>query len=45
MDSNARLYIDNGAAAFTLPNAAPHYVVGRYVECTSAPISPPDAEC
>jgi hypothetical protein len=45
LDSNSRIYIDSGASSFTLPAAAAHYVVGRYVECTAAPSTPPDAEC
>jgi hypothetical protein len=46
MDSNSKLFIDAGASDFELPPAAPHYVVGQFVECNSTPAtSAPDAEC
>ncbi len=45
MDSNARLFVDNSAQNFVLPNAAPHYEVSGFVECGSAEQSPPDAGC
>lgn len=45
MDSNARVYVDNGAKNFTLPATAAHYNVSQFVECTSATASPPDANC
>jgi hypothetical protein len=45
LDSNARVYIDNGAQNYVLPNTPPHYEVGRFVECTAAPMSPPNAGC
>ncbi len=45
INSNARIYADNGAAGFELPAASPHYVVDRFVECNPAPGAPPDAGC
>ena len=45
LDSNSRVYIDNGAQNYILPNTPPHYEVGRFVECTAAPMSPPNAGC
>lgn len=45
LDSNARVYIDNGASNYVLPNTPPHYEVGRFVECTAAPMNPPNAGC
>jgi hypothetical protein len=45
MDSNAQIYTDSAASQFTLPAAAAHYVVGKYVECSSGPETPPDSEC
>jgi Tfp pilus assembly protein PilX len=46
MDSNSKVFTDSGASQFELPPAAPHYVVGQFVECFSTPATtPPDAEC
>jgi len=45
IDSNARIYADNGAAGFELPNAAPHYVVDRFAECTATASGTPNAGC
>ena len=45
LDSNSRVYTDSGAQSYILPNTAPHYEVDRFVECTAAPSSPPDAGC
>ncbi len=46
MDSNSEVFTDSGASQFELPPAAPHYVVGQFVECFSTPATtPPDAEC
>jgi type II secretory pathway pseudopilin PulG len=46
MDSNSQVFTDSGASQFELPPAAPHYVIGQFVECDSAPATtPPDAEC
>jgi len=45
LDSNSRVYTDSSAHNFVLPNTAAHYEVDRFVECTAAPTSPPDAGC
>jgi hypothetical protein len=45
LDSNARVYTDNGAKNYVLPNTAAHYEWDRFVECTAVPMSPPDAGC
>lgn len=45
MDSNARLYADNGAQSFTIPGAHEHYEPSEFIECASAPASPPDSGC
>jgi len=46
MDSNATVFTDSGASQFTLPNTPPHYVMDRFIECTSTPAAdPPDGGC
>ena len=45
MDSNAKLYIDNAAKNFVLPNVAPHYEQSGFIECEGPAGSPPDARC
>jgi hypothetical protein len=45
LDSNARVWIPPNGLNFQLPEAAPHYEVERFVECTTAPQTPPDAGC
>ena len=45
IDSNAKVYADAGASTFTLPPAAPHYVVERFVECSGVSGGAPDAGC
>jgi hypothetical protein len=45
LDSNARVYTDNSAQNYVLPNTAAHYEVDRFVECSAAPTSPPNAGC
>jgi hypothetical protein len=45
MDSNARVWIPASGVNFELPTTAPHYEVERFVECSTAPQSPPDAGC
>jgi hypothetical protein len=45
MDSNSRLFQDSGASNFVLPYAHPHYVISRFVECSTEPANPPDAGC
>jgi hypothetical protein len=45
MDSNAKLYIDNAAKNFVLPNTAPHYEQSSFIECGGPAGTPPDAGC
>jgi hypothetical protein len=45
MDSNAEIFTDNPSQSFVLPGTAPHYVVSRFVECSAASSSPPNAGC
>jgi Tfp pilus assembly protein PilX len=45
MDSNAKLYIDNAAKNFVLPNTAPHYEQSSFIECGGPAGNPPDAGC
>ncbi|MBA2449354.1 MAG: hypothetical protein H0V51_15145 [Chloroflexi bacterium] len=45
MDSNARIYADDGARNFQLPNTAAHYELTGFVECTSATGSQPTTGC
>jgi hypothetical protein len=45
MDSNAQVFTDADSQAFVLPGTAPHYAVSRFVECTAASASPPNAGC
>ena len=45
LDSNARVYTDSSAQNYVLPGTAAHYELDRFVECTAAPTSPPNAGC
>jgi hypothetical protein len=45
LDSNARLWIPPTGVDFPWPVTAPHYVFDRFIECTSAPQTTPDAGC
>lgn len=50
LDSNAEIWSGSGSESFNLPGlelpeTAPHYTPYRYVECSAAPASPPDAGC
>ena len=45
MDSNAKLFIDNAAKNFVLPNTAPHYVQSGFIECEGPAGTPPNARC
>ena len=46
MNSEVNVFMDSAARNFILPNTAAHYLVDRFVECTSTnAVSPPDAEC
>jgi hypothetical protein len=45
MDSRASVRIPPGGVNFEIPTTAPHYEVERFVECTAAPQTPPDAGC
>jgi hypothetical protein len=45
LDSNARVWIPPQPLDFEIPVTAPHYEVENFVECSSAPQSPPSAGC
>lgn len=45
LDSYATIYTDTASSGFELPAAAPHYVVERFVECSTNTTSPPDSGC
>jgi hypothetical protein len=45
LDSNAKVWTNGVAQAFTPPNTPPHYSVDRFIECTAAPASPPNTGC
>jgi hypothetical protein len=45
LNSNTTVTTDTVSTAFTLPTVAPHYVVNRFVECSSAAQSTPNAGC
>jgi hypothetical protein len=45
LDSNARVWIPPVPLDFEMPETAPHYEVERFVECTAAAQSPPNAGC
>lgn len=45
LDSNTKLYADSASDSFILPNTAAHYVVSRFVECTSSAGSVPTTGC
>lgn len=45
MDSNAKLYTDNAAKNFVLPNTAPHYEPSSFIECEGPAGTPPNAGC
>lgn len=45
VDSEAKIYADAASSNFTLPAAAPHYVVDRFVECAGTAATSPDGGC
>lgn len=45
MDSNARLYTSSGAQNFVVPATAAHYSVEQFVDCSTAPATPPNSGC
>jgi hypothetical protein len=45
LDSNARIYTDDSASNFVLPNTAAHYALDRFVECASSATGQPEAGC
>jgi hypothetical protein len=45
LDSNARVWIPPVPIDFEIPRTSPHYEVERFVDCATAPQSPPDAGC
>ncbi len=45
LDSNSQIYADNSSSGFVLPNVAPHYAPGRFVECTERVPATPDEGC
>jgi hypothetical protein len=45
LDSNAEVWTSSGIGNFVLPNTAPHYVVDKFVDCSTSPTTPPDEGC
>jgi hypothetical protein len=45
LNGRARIFPDSALQNWQLPNTPPHYEVARFVECTAAPQTPPDAGC
>ena len=45
MNSNARFYTNDAAQSISLPGAVPRYVINKFVDCSAAPASPPNAGC
>lgn len=45
LDSNAEIWTSSGTDTFVLPNTAPHFVVNRFVDCSTATTVLPDVGC
>jgi hypothetical protein len=45
MDQNAKFVTDDISRQIVLPGSAAHYTVTRFVDCSVAPASPPNAGC
>jgi hypothetical protein len=45
LNSNTKIQSDTQSQNFILPGTAPHYAVSGFVECTTAPASPPSSGC
>ena len=45
LDSNAEIWTSSGTGSWVLPNTAPHYVVNRFVDCTTISAGAPDEGC
>lgn len=45
LSSFAQVWTSSGLGSFVLPNTAPHYVVDRFVDCSTSPTTPPDKGC
>jgi hypothetical protein len=45
LDANSRVFFDADAGDYVLPNTAPHYQLGDFIECGTTPGSPPNAGC
>jgi hypothetical protein len=45
LDSNADVRTTAASTTFTPPNTPPHYTVDRFIECSAAPVSPPNTGC
>jgi hypothetical protein len=45
MDQNATFVTDDISRTVVLPGSAPHYAVSKFVDCSAAPASPPNAGC
>lgn len=45
LDSNAEIWTSSGTDSWVVPNTAPHYVVDRFVDCSTAAAVVPDEGC
>jgi hypothetical protein len=45
LSSNAHIQSDAASQAYLLPTTAAHYTQSRFVECSAAPATPPNAGC
>ena len=45
LDQNAKFITDDISRTVILPGSAPHYSVSKFVDCSAAPASPPNAGC
>ncbi len=45
MDSNARVYTSSGAQNFVVPATAAHFTMEQFVDCSTAPATPPNSGC
>ena len=45
LDSNAEVWTSSGTDIFVLPNTAPHFVVDRFVDCSTTATVVPDEGC
>jgi hypothetical protein len=45
LDSNAEIWTSSGTDSWVVPNTAPHFVVDRFVDCSTATAVVPDEGC